>query len=221
MFSLSDREETKAERSSKRGQRYKGGEMKTIKLPDLKYEGIKVEEALRKRRSTRKFKDEMLTLMELSQLLWACDGKNVKWGGRTAPSAGATYPMELYVISGEVEGLEKGLYHYNVPEHSLTLVKTGDLREEISKGALNQNFIAKAPAVIIISGILERTTKRYGKRGERYVYMEAGHCGQNLHIQAESLGLGTVMVGAFEDEVVAEILGIKEDIFYICPVGKK
>ncbi|HOK56296.1 MAG TPA: SagB/ThcOx family dehydrogenase [bacterium] len=196
--------------------------MEKIKLPSPDFEGkISVEESLKSRRSVRSYKDTPLSLKELSQILWATDGKTADWGGRTAPSAGATYPLEIYVVVGNVEGLSPGLYHYEIDSHSLTLVKEGDLRTELSRAALNQTSIKLAPITIVISGIFERTTNRYGKRGERYVYMEVGHCGQNIHLQAESLGLGTVMIGAFEDEKVKKVLGIKEDVFYLCPVGKK
>ncbi len=200
-----------------------GGEsMEEIKLPSPDFKGkMSVEEALKSRRSVRSYRQVPLTLKELSQILWATDGKTAEWGGRTAPSAGATYPLEIYVVVGNVEGLKPGLYHYEIDSHSLTMVKEGDLRVELSKAALNQLSIRIAPITIIISGIFERTTKRYGKRGERYVYMEVGHCGQNIHLQAESLGLGTVMIGAFEDDKVKNVLGIKENVFYLCPVGKK
>ncbi|MCM8803947.1 MAG: SagB/ThcOx family dehydrogenase [Candidatus Omnitrophica bacterium] len=196
--------------------------MKRIKLlpPDFKGR-ISVEESLKNRRSIRSYKQVPLTLKELSQILWATDGKTADWGGRTAPSAGATYPLEIYVIVGSVEGVPAGLYHYEIDTHSLTLIKEGDLRVELSKAALNQLSVKTAPITIIISAIFERTTNRYGKRGENYVYIEVGHCGQNIHLQAESLGLGTVMIGAFEDEKVKKVLGIKEDVIYLCPVGRK
>lgn len=196
--------------------------MKIINLPQPDFKGkISVEEALKIRRSVRSYKNVPLTLKELSQILWATDGKTADWGGRTAPSAGATYPLEIYVAVGNVEGLKPGLYYYEIDTHSLKLVKEGDLRSQLSSAALNQSSVKTAPIVIIISGIFERTTGRYGKRGERYVYMEVGHCGQNIHLQAEALGLGTVMIGAFDDERVKKVLGIKEDVFYLCPVGKK
>ncbi|MFN4226940.1 MAG: SagB/ThcOx family dehydrogenase [Candidatus Ratteibacteria bacterium] len=196
--------------------------MEKIKLPPPNLKGeVSVEEALKKRRSIRNYKELPLTLKELSQILWATDGKTADWGGRTAPSAGATYPLEIYVVVGNVENIKSGLYYYDIDTHSLQLIKEGDLRIELSKAALNQSSVRTAPVVIIIAGVFQRTTGRYGKRGERYVFMEVGHCGQNIHLQAEALGLGTVMIGAFEDEKVKKVLGIKEDVFYLCPVGKK
>ncbi len=200
----------------------RGENMEKIKLPAPNFKGeISVEEALKKRRSVRNYKQTPLTLKELSQILWATDGKTADWGGRTAPSAGATYPLEIYVVVGNVENLKPGLYHYDIDTHSIQLIKEGDLRAELSRSALNQTSVKSAPIVIVIAGIFQRTTGKYGKRGERYVFMEVGHCGQNIHLQAEALGLGTVMIGAFEDEKVKKVLGIKEEIFYLCPVGKK
>jgi len=199
-----------------------GENMQEIKLPQPNFKGkISVEETLKNRRSIRKYKKHPLNLKEVAQLLWSCDGKTSSWGGRTSPSAGATYPLEIYIIIGDVEEIPAGLYYYNIEEHALRLVKSGDLRRKVSESALNQSMIIDAPITIVITGILERTTGRYGERGKRYVFMEVGHCGQNIHLQAESLGLGTVMIGAFEDEKVKEVLGIKEDVFYLCPVGKK
>ena len=196
--------------------------MREIKLPPVLKKGkVSLEETLTARRSVRNYKNEPLTLQEVSQLLWACDGKTAEWGGRTSPSAGATYPLEIYVVVGNVEGIEPGLYHYIVENHSLVEVKKGDLRRKLSSVCLNQTMVVEAPVSIVISGIFERTTGRYGERGKRYVFMEVGHCGQNIHLQSEALGLGTVMIGAFDDEGVREVLGIEEDVFYICPVGKK
>lgn len=200
----------------------KGENMEKVNLPPPQIKGrISVEEALKVRRSVREYKSIPLTLKELSQILWAANGKTAEWGGRTAPSAGATYPLEIYVVVGNVENLEPGLYHYDVDTHTITLIKKGDLRKELSSAALNQISVKIAPVVIIISAIFERTTSRYGERGKRYVFMEVGHCGQNIHLQAESLNLGTVMIGAFDDQRVKKVLGIKEEVLYLCPVGKK
>jgi nitroreductase len=148
-----------------------GGEnMERINLPRPDFKGnLSVEEALKKRRSVRSYKQVPLTIKEFSQILWATDGKTAEWGGRTAPSAGATYPLEIYAVVGNVEGLKPGLYYYEIDTHSLKLLKEGDLRVELSKAALNQSSVRTAPVVIVISGIFERTTDRYGKRGERYV----------------------------------------------------
>jgi SagB-type dehydrogenase family enzyme len=196
-----------------------GGNMK---LPEPKYtSNISVEEAMLKRRSVRSYKDKALTVEEVSQILWSVQGKTAEWGGRTVPSAGATYPLEIYLVAGKVEGIEPGVYHYNPANHSITIKKQSDVRSKLAIAALGQEYIAKAPISIVISAIYERTTRRYGERGIRYVYMEAGHAGQNCHLQCETMGLGTVMIGAFDDEEVKRVLGIAEAPLYIMPVGKK
>ena len=196
--------------------------MKDIKLPEPILKGnVSVEEALKSRRSVREYKNTPLTLKDLSQILWAVNGKTSDWGGRTSPSAGATYPIEIYLVAGNIEGLKTGFYHYQIDIHALNFLKKNDIREDLSHSSLNQLSVKNAPVIIIISGVFARTTSRYGERGVRYILMEAGHCGQNIHIQAEALGLGSVMIGAFEDEKVKMVLGIKEDVFYLCPIGRK
>ena len=197
------------------------GEIKMVKLPEpRKDSNFSLEMAINERRSIRTYKDAPLTLKEVSQLLWAAQGK-VASGKRAAPSAGATYPMEIYLIAGNVEDLSPGLYKYILDDHSLFLVKEGDLRKAISERALRQDMILKAPITIVISAVFERTRARYGARAERYVYMEAGHIGQNIYLQATALGLGTVAVGAFIDDEVKRVLGIKEEPLYLFPVGWK
>ncbi|MCX8014585.1 MAG: SagB/ThcOx family dehydrogenase [candidate division WOR-3 bacterium] len=193
-----------------------------MKLPEPNYQGkMSVEQALKQRRSVRNFKDSALTLNEVAQLLWAAQGQTVKWGGRTTPSAGATYPLELYLVVGKVDGLEKGVYHYDGTKHELKKLSDQDVRNDISSAAWRQEFIAQAPIIIIIAADYKRTTERYGQRGIRYVDNEVGHCGQNIHLQAEALGLGTVVVGAFQDSLIMNILRIKEEPRYIMPIGRK
>lgn len=190
-----------------------------INLPKPKIKGeISVEEALSKRRSVREYKKCSLSLEEVSQLLWASSGKNLY--RRTSPSAGATYPLEIYLVVGEVEGLEPGVYRYFPLKHSLEEVKKGDVRRKLTQAALGQEMIEMAPVDIVVAADYKRTTDYYGERGIRYVHMEAGHVGQNVHLQAEVLGLGTVMIGAFYDEKIKEVLGIGEDPLYIIPAGK-
>lgn len=196
-----------------------------VSLPEPKLRGeVSVEEALSKRRSVREYKDTPLTLSELGQLLWAAQGITLPSRGfRTAPSAGATYPLELYVSirEGGVEGLRAGIYHYDPFTHSLTLVKGGDFSLELYRAALNQDWVREAPLCIIIAADFSRTTSRYGARGERYVYMEAGHVGQNIYLQATALGLGTVAVGAFYDDQLKSVVGCSEDPIYLFPVGRR
>ncbi|HOK22779.1 MAG TPA: SagB/ThcOx family dehydrogenase [Candidatus Hydrothermia bacterium] len=192
-----------------------------IKLPDpVKDSKFSVERAINERRSIRTYKDAPLTLKEVSQLLWASQG-TVASGRRAAPSAGATYPLEIFFVAGNVEGLKQGLYRYKNKEHSLELIREGDFRKPISDRALRQDMILKAPATIVVSAVFERTRARYGTRAERYVHMEAGHVGENIMLQATALGLGTVPVGAFIDSEVKSVLGIKEDPLYLFPVGWK
>jgi SagB-type dehydrogenase family enzyme len=193
--------------------------VKGIRLPKPKEKGTtSIEETLNKRRSVRDYTRGALSLEKVSQLLWAGSGRNLY--RRTAPSAGATYPLEIYLVVGEVEGLEPGIYHYSPPRHSLEMTKEEDVRSRLSRAALGQEMIEEAPITIIIAANYVRTTGHYGQRGNRYVHMEVGHVGQNVSLQAISLNLGTVMIGAFGDEEVKEVLGIEEEPLYIIPVGK-
>ncbi len=194
-----------------------------IDLPQPSLKGdMSVEEALRMRRSVRNFDDSPLSLEQVSQLLWAGQGitEGVK---RAAPSAGATYPLTLYVVAGEngIEGLPAGVYEYIPKTHSLVLVKEGDFRQEIVRACLNQYFIGDAPVSIVIAAEYLRTTVQYGERGIRYVHMEAGHVGENIYLQAVSLKLGTVVVGAFLDVDLQKVLDLpdKQVPLYVMPVG--
>ncbi|MFH1404187.1 MAG: SagB/ThcOx family dehydrogenase [Candidatus Altiarchaeota archaeon] len=185
--------------------------------------GLSVEEALSSRRSVRSYSSGSATKGELGQMLWAAQGVTSEWGGRTAPSAGSTYPLETYVVVGDVEGLEPGVYEYDPKTHSIIQKNGGDLREALAREALGQGMISKAQFTIILSIAYERATGRYGERGVMYAHMEAGHAGQNIYLQAESLGLGTVAVGAFNPEGVAELLDIPEGetVAYLFPVGRR
>lgn len=191
-----------------------------VKLPAARLVGdLSVEEALALRRSVRAYREEPLTLAELAQLLWAAQGITADWGARTAPSAGATYPLQVYVVVGEVTGLEAGLYVYRPAGHHLVRRKAGDLRAELASAALGQGWVRAAPVSLVIVARYERTTGRYGERGVRYVHIEVGHVGQDVYLQAQALGLGTVMVGAFDDQDVKTLLGIEEEPLAIMPVG--
>lgn len=192
---------------------------KEIKLAKAKEKGLtSIEETLNQRRSVRDYKKGPLDLAQISQLLWAASGKNLY--RRTAPSAGATYPLEIYLVVGEVEKLGPGIFHYSLSRHSLESIKEQDIQNRLSAAALGQRMIEKAPINIIIAADYGRTTGRYGQRGLRYVHMEVGHVGQNVALQANALSLGTVMIGAFDDKQVKEILGINEEPLYIIPVGR-
>ena len=193
---------------------------KIIKLPAVKISrALGVEEAISKRRSHRKFKDASLDQGKLSHLLWAGQGITNRGGFRAAPSAGATFPLTIYVVIGNVEGITAGLYRYKPDSHCLEPVSKGDLRKDLSQAALGQAMIAEAPVSIVISADYSRTTGRYGQRGRRYVDMEVGHAGENIYLECEALGLGTCGVGAFNDKSVKELLGISEEPLYIMPIG--
>lgn len=192
------------------------GEM-MIKLPAPKQKGnISLEETIKKRRSERNLSGKELTLEQISQLLWSCQGITDKGRGfRSAPSAGATYPLEVYLVSPD------GLFHYIPETHSIEKIKNKDLREELSIACLSQRFVKDAAIDIIMCADFKRTTGRYGKRGENYVYIEVGHAAENVNLQAVALGLGSVPVGAFSDGAVKKLLDLPEDIvpIYVIPVG--
>jgi len=196
-----------------------------IKLPAPTTIGVmSVEEAIWRRRSKREYLDKPLEAAQLSQLLWASQGiTESRWGLRAAPSAGATYPLEVYVVVGErgVKGLGAGIYRYRPKDHTIVLVASGDSRSELSAASLDQPWVAKAPIVIVIAAVYERTTRVYGSRGIRYVDMEAGHVGQNIYLIATSMGLGAVVVGAFHDERIQQVLRLPKDEapLYVIPVG--
>jgi SagB-type dehydrogenase family enzyme len=209
------------------GARFSNGEVKkmdlsqdsfVINLPSPAQKGkMSLEEALKKRESVRSFSSDPLTKEDLSQLLWAVQGITRNWGARTAPSAGALFPLEIYVV------LKEGFFRYSPKGHNLVRIMQQDLRNTLSKAALSQNCIGEAPAVFVIAAVYERTSRKYGNRAERYVKMEAGHAGQNLLLQAVSLGLGAVPVGAFQDEQVQQALHlpVNHEPLYLIPVGWK
>ena len=178
--------------------------------------GMPLNEALKRRRSQRSFSEGDLKLEQVSQLLWAAQGvTEPSRGFRTAPSAGALYPLELYV-------LEKGvLYHYIPASHSMEVVSEGVDAGRLADAAAGQQFVARAPAVFVIGAVFERTRSKYGDRADRYVYMEAGHAAQNLLLEAVSLGLGAVSVGAFHDKTTSNVLTLPADVvpLYLIPVG--
>ncbi|MBP2145269.1 SagB-type dehydrogenase family enzyme [Methanofollis sp. W23] len=195
-----------------------------IQLPAPKERGGRaIEEVLATRRSVRDYAETPPGLDDLSQLLWAAQGVTDELREfRTAPSAGALYPLEVYVAVGEVTDLPAGVYRYLPAEHRIESVVEGDVRRDLSGAALNQSAVEDAAAVIAIAGVYERTTGKYGERGVRYVYMEAGHAAQNIYLQATSLGLGTVSIGAFDDDEVKRVLGMNEDErpLYLMPIGR-
>ena len=197
-----------------------------IKLPPPAHKGaVSVEEALARRRTVRRFASRSLDLNQVSQLLWGADGVSDPRGLRTAPSAGATYPLDLYLVVGErgVATLTAGVYHYRPLEHVLKLVTPGELRPAVAHASLSQSWMAEAPVMVVITAEYRRCTARYGERGIRYTHMEVGHVGENLFLQAEALGMGAGIVGAFDDRAIASILKTpaQHEPLLIMPVGYK
>lgn len=185
-----------------------------IELPRPEDVEMKLSSCIRRRRSVRSFKEKGLTPEQISNLLWAAQGiTDEKFGFRAAPSAGATYPLEVFLSTKDC------LYRYEPGSHQLEELIKRDLRPQITTAGLHQGFINQAPAVFIICARYERTTNRYGERGIRYVHIEVGHAAQNLHLMAVALGLGSVPVGAFHDKGLKRILKTDLDPIYIIPVG--
>ena len=198
--------------------------LKTISLPQPQYDSeVSLEQSLLQRRSVRSYSGEPLTLDEVGQLLWAAQGTTNEAGFRTAPSAGALYPLEVYLVSTDVADLDPGVYHYNPEAHVLEQLVPGDVRDELADAALSQSCVRDGAVSIVITAIYERTTGKYGERGIMYVHIEAGHAAQNLCLQATAIGLGLVTVGAFHNEQIVELLGLpaNENPLYVIPVGRK
>jgi len=193
-----------------------------MKLPEPIRDGkISVEKAMLERRSVREFLETPLTLTEVSQLLWAAQGVSSPLGYRTAPSAGALYPLEVFLVSGKVEGLPAGVYRYRAESRELVKIADGDRRSGLCAAALEQGAVRRAPASLVLAAVFERTIRKYGERGIRYVHMESGNASQNVSLEAVSLGLGTVIIGAFRDGEVKKVLGLNlEEPLLIMPVGK-
>ena len=176
---------------------------------------MSLEQAITQRRSVRSFTDRELTQSQLSQLLWAAQGITDPRGLRAAPSAGALYPLELYVVSSG------GLYHYQPDGHRVVTLAEEDLRQAVWEAGLKQDALRDAPAVFLIAAVYQRTAIKYGDRAERYVHLEAGHAAQNLLLQAVALGLGGVPIGAFNDDQLHSALSLPQDHapLYLIPVG--
>jgi SagB-type dehydrogenase family enzyme len=204
------------------------GEGAEVSLPTPSEEGhLTVERAIKERRTIRRFQDRPLELRQLAQLLWAGQGITEKGGlhRRAAPSGGALYPLDLYVVVGDrgVRDLEAGIYRYVPERHSLTKVSGRDLRQAIARASLGQMWMAEAPVTLAIVAEYQRITRKYGERGRRYALVEAGHVGQNIFLQAEALGLGVGIVGAFDDGEIGSLLQCspRQDPISLLPVGYK
>ncbi len=185
---------------------------------------ITLEEAINSMRSIRRYSEVKLTMEDVSQLLWAAGGEKVDTvtsASRTYPSAGAVYPLEFYLVAGNVEGIVPGLYHYISDNHTLNLVCKGDIREKIAVVANGQSMIKNSPAAIIITADYERVSSRYGSNGKKYVHMDSGHAGQNIYLMAAARKIGTVAIGAFRSSDVKKIMNLPDNEIpvYIFPVG--
>ena len=196
-----------------------------MRLPGPQLNGpLTLEGALLARRSVRDFSAQALRLDEVAQLLWAAQGITAAHpsGLRTAPSAGALYPLEVILLAGNVDDLTPGVYRYRPHEHALNILVGGDRRVPLAQAALAQGWIAEAACVLALAAVYARTTGKYGTRGERYVHMEVGHVGQNVYLQAQALGLGTTMVGAFRDRDVQRVLGLEAEELPLglLPIGR-
>ncbi|RKX19422.1 MAG: nitroreductase [Candidatus Zixiibacteriota bacterium] len=199
------------------------GTTKTIDLsPPVEKSDLSVEEAFSRRRSIRNFENVPLSLAEISQLLWSAQGITDNRGFRTSPSAGALYPLEIYVVADKIEGLSAGVYKYLPSKHELELISDGNKLAQLADAALMQAWVENSPAVIVITAVYERTTIKYGKRGIRYVHIEVGCAAQNIYLQSVSLNLGTTFIGAFDDQQVKNVLNIpdNENPLAIMPIGK-
>ncbi len=191
-------------------------------LPEPRLDSdVSLEQALLTRRSVRDYTGEPLSLDEVSQLLWAAQGITDPRGFRTAPSAGATYPLETYLVVGNVVNVTPGVYRYDPAQHKLVQVVDGDVMADLAAAALGQSYVEEGAINIVFTAVYERTTHRYGDRGIRYVHMEVGHAAQNVYLQAVALNLGTVVIGAFQDDQVNQVLNLpgNEQPLYIIPVG--
>ena len=199
--------------------------MRKVQLTrELADSGLSVEKAIAKRRSERNFSRNPMSLAELSHILHYSSGLTDRRSGfRASPSAGATYPIEIYPVINNVEGLTTGIYRYSVSAHELEPIREGDFRQEMAQAALGQRMLIEANVVLVLSAIFERTTRRYQERGQRYILLEAGHIAQNTSLVATSMGLGICAIGAFYDEDFNRLLGLdgrQESVLYLVAVGK-
>ncbi len=197
----------------------------TVSLPEIETPAPgSLEDALFRRRSVRSYASEPLTAEEIGALLWAAAGETVDGTAgptRAHPSAGGLYPVEVFLAVGEAEGIDPGVYRYSWHDHQLIEISSGDIRSELMEASLNQNPVLQAPVTVILSAVYSRTMSRYGERGERYVHMDAGAAGQNVQLQAAAAGLHSVIIGAFEDDSVRNLIGgTNAQPLLVIPVGR-
>lgn len=195
----------------------------SVILPEPVREGHSLEGALAERHTVRSFSKAPIRLADLGQLAWAAQGMTARDGGRTAPSAGALYPLELYVVASRVQGLVPGVYRYEPASHRLAPVARGDRLEALVAAAFDQRWVGHAAAVLVIAAVPSRTTAKYQARGVRYVHIEVGHAAQNVLLQATALGMAAAPVGAFNDGAVQRALSLPTEAepLYLLPVGHR
>jgi SagB-type dehydrogenase family enzyme len=200
--------------------------MDIIKLPEPKDKKVVyLDELLNKRYSIRTFKQKPISIDDLSYILWCSYGFK-KDGGRVVPSAGALYPLDIYIIAGSIEGernmgIIPGIYHYLPDKHQIELIKKGDIRKDVANASLSQMWMASAPCMIAITCEYKRITSKYRDRGIRYAHMEAGNVSQNIFLATFNTGLGCGIVGAFNDDLVKTVMGINRmrEPLLIMPIG--
>ncbi len=194
--------------------------VETVALPAPTELPVQLDQAITARRSVRSFTNQPLAMDAVTQLLASVAARTGEHPHQRAlPSAGGLHPLEFYLVVGAVEGLEPGVYRYIAEDTALQLVAAGDRRQDLMGAALGQGVVGAAPACLVIAAEYERTTGKYGRRGHRYVHMEVGHAAQNIYLTATALGLGTVSVGAFEDERAKRLLETPYEPLLIMPLG--
>lgn len=186
--------------------------------------GMSVEEAIAKRRSIRDYAPRPMTTDKLSQVLWAAQGiTDAEDGFRAAPSAGALYPLELYISvrEGGVVEIQPGVYRYGADKHAITLIRSGDCSPQLEAAAYGQEQVGQAAVSIVVAGVLERASSKYGDRAAQYVFQESGHAAENVYLQSTALGLGTVVMGAFDEDQVRRAIGLRANEKPLCimPIG--
>lgn len=197
--------------------------MSIIRLPEPRREGgVSVEAALQRRCSVREYRAEPLTLEEVGQLLWSAQGSTRSDGKRTAPSAGATFPLETYLVAGHVSGFSPGIYHYRPGGHEIAELAAGDRRAELAAISMNQDCVRLSAISIVFATVIARTEAKYGANAVAFVDMEAGHAAQNVALQAVALGLGSVMIGAFDPAALTKLLQLPTEHLprYYAAVGR-
>jgi len=205
--------------------RYQNSEM--VSLPGPISLDVELCSLINNRKSHREFNKQAINLEELSTILWAGYGIREKKMGfyfRNVPSAGALYPIEIYLVSFNIDSIERGIYHYLPKDHVLELIRKGDFSKELTQASLGQGFVSKGSVTIIMSAFFRRNMAKYGHRGLRYILLDAGHIAQNMILVGEAMSIGSCPVGAFFDDEVNQLLGLdgeEESVVYMLVFGKK